>query len=196
MSSFIFEIDIYLKHLSPKRIHIQSSELHLSITGPSGFGKSSIAKAVAGIASYEGEIRLKGLALLAPAHQRNFSYLPQDLQLLPHLSAQENILFPKKSNLHSEIVQALKLEESLNRMPRHLSGGEKQRVALARALSVDAELYILDEPFSSLDSVMKERAMELVKEKTKNKALLLISHNQLDVKSLNCDDVVLENLFK
>ena len=81
-------------------------------------------------------------------------------------------------------------------MPRHLSGGEKQRVALARALSVDAELYILDEPFSSLDSVMKERAMELVKEKTKNKALLLISHNQLEVKSLNCDDVVLENLFK
>lgn len=192
MSSPIFEIDISLKHLTSPKIHIQCSNLHLSITGPSGMGKSSIAKAVAGIIDYQGTISFKGQTLISPAHKRNFAYLPQDLQLLPHLTAQENILFPKHSQLRAEIIQALKLEDTLNRMPRLLSGGEKQRVALARALSVEADLYILDEPFSSLDTEMKERAIELVKAKTKDKALLLISHNQSEVRELNCFDYYLQ----
>jgi ABC-type molybdate transport system ATPase subunit len=186
MSQNIFEIDISLNHLFSQRVQIKSSNLHLSITGPSGTGKSSIAKAVAGIIKYNGLILFKGKELIEPAYRRNFAYLPQDLQLFPHLSAKENIHFPKYSQIRPEIIEALKLEKILERMPRHLSGGEKQRVSLARALSIDAELYILDEPFSSLDSVMKEQALQLVKQKTQDKALLLISHNDLEVQNLDC----------
>lgn len=186
MNQNIFDIDISLKHSFSERVQIQCPQLHLSITGPSGTGKSSIAKAVAGIINFEGIIAFKGKELIEPAHVRNFAYLPQDLQLFPHFNAKENILFPKHSQIRPEIIDALKLENILERMPRHLSGGEKQRVALARALSIDANLYILDEPFSSLDSVMKERALKLVKQKTQDKALLLISHNDLEVQNLDC----------
>lgn len=189
--SNIFDFDFIIPGLKIPRIKVACSHHHLSITGPSGTGKSSIAKAIAGIVKYDGTIKIKGQSLTGPAHLRNFAYLPQDHLLLPHLKTKDNIVYPKGSSFQPEIIETLKLEHILERMPRHLSGGEKQRVALARALSTPADLFILDEPFSSLDSVMKERAIQLVMNITREKPLLLISHNDLEVKRLNCYDFLI-----
>jgi ABC-type molybdate transport system ATPase subunit len=186
--SHIFKFDISFPYLQNLAIKFHCDSSHLSISGPSGSGKSSLAKAMAGIVNYRGEICFQGKLLTAPAHQRNFAYMPQDLQLLPHLSTRENILYPKNSELDLQVIEALRLKDLLNRMPRHLSGGEKQRVAIARTLATKADLYIMDEPFSSLDSELKLTAMELVKNYTAQKSLLIISHHDSELKHFDCID--------
>lgn len=182
---FIFDVKFPSRNLSVK---FDCKSNHLSISGPSGSGKSSLAKAVAGISAYEGEIYFQGELLIEKAHRRNFSYMPQDLQLLPHLSARENILFPKNAQLNEELIESLKLKDILNRMPRHLSGGEKQRVAIARTLAREAKLYVMDEPFSSLDRELKVAAMDLVKRYTAKKFLLIISHQDSELQHFDCFD--------
>ena len=99
-----FKINIQFEHLQNLKIAFNCEQNHLSISGPSGSGKSSLAKAMAGICDYQGEIYFKGELLTRPAYQRNFSYMPQDLQLLPQLSAKENILFPKNSKIDEEVI--------------------------------------------------------------------------------------------
>jgi ABC-type molybdate transport system ATPase subunit len=187
----IFKFNIQFPYLQNLSVNLHTESSRLSISGPSGSGKSSIAKAVAGIAPYSGEIYFQGRLFTDPAHKRNFSYMPQDLQLLPHLTAKQNILFPKNSRLDDELISALGLKDLLYRMPRHLSGGEKQRVAIARTLARVASLYIMDEPFSSLDADIKKTAMELVKSRTSEKALLIISHHDLELQNFNCYDFVI-----
>ena len=188
----LFNFNIQLPHLQGVHFKFGCTESRLSISGPSGSGKTSLAKAIAGITPYKGEIHFKGHLLTTSAHQRNFSYMPQDLQLLPHLSAQDNILYPKNSKLDSDLIEALKLKELLNRMPRHLSGGEKQRVTIARTLAKNAELYIMDEPFSSLDNEIKKVAIDLVKSRTSQSSLLIISHHDLELQNLDCFDFRIE----
>jgi ABC-type molybdate transport system ATPase subunit len=184
----LFNFDIQLPHLRGLSFKFSCAESRLSISGPSGSGKSSLAKALAGITPYKGEIYFKDQLLTAYAHQRNFSYMPQDLQLLPHLSARENILYPKNSKLDSDLIEALKLTELMDRMPRHLSGGEKQRVAIARTLARSADLYIMDEPFSSLDHEIKKVAIDFVKNRTMQSSLFIISHHDLELQNLDCFD--------
>lgn len=186
--SQVFKFDIQFPYLQNLKVNLSTQSHRLSISGPSGSGKSSIAKAVAGITSYSGDIYFQGRKINESAHQRNFSYMPQDLQLLPHLSASENILYPKNSKLNADVIDALNLKDLLHRMPRHLSGGEKQRVAIARTLAREADLFIMDEPFSSLDSQLKISAMELVKNYTANKSLLIISHHDSELQHFNCFD--------
>jgi ABC-type multidrug transport system ATPase subunit len=189
--SHIFKLNIQFPYLQNLSINLSTESNFLSVSGPSGSGKSSIAKAVAGIAPYSGEIYFQGRLCTDPAHKRNFSYMPQDLQLMPHLTAKENILFPKNARLDEELVSALGLKDLLDRMPRHLSGGEKQRVTIARTLAREASLYIMDEPFSSLDTELKKTAMELVKTRISDKALLIISHHDLELENFKCYDFII-----
>jgi ABC-type multidrug transport system ATPase subunit len=181
----MFDFDLGLSYIS-ERVLFQCEENHLALMGPSGSGKSSIAKALAGVAPFVGSIRFQKDLLTSTPWKRGFSFLPQDLQLLPHLNVQENILFPRGAALAPEVIEALGLTHSMERMPRYLSGGEKQRVALARTLCLDARLYILDEPFASLDKVMRARAMEVVRERLKSRPLFLITHQMDEAMALGC----------
>jgi ABC-type molybdate transport system ATPase subunit len=122
------------------------------------------------------------------------SYLPQDYQLIPHLTVEKNILFPKNAQWVKEVIEELQLTSLIHRMPRHLSGGEKQRVALARALSQSSKLVILDEPFSALDKKMKKNCLNFVNKYLKSKGLLsvIISHNQQELEALEAHIVDLD----
>jgi len=140
---------------------------HFILLGPTGSGKTTLAKCICGFYKItEGKILLnkKDITTLPP-EKRNIGYLPQDFALFPHMNVRDNILFGVKArkidfnkvkNKFDKIVEILKIGILFKRYPNSLSGGEKQRVALARALLVDPEVLILDEPFSSIDVGLKK----------------------------------------
>lgn len=196
MTSSFLSIHVSLNlGVNEKPISFESQNQRLAIIGPSGCGKSSFAKALAGIKSgVKGKIEVNGRVLLDSFQninispwERNISYLPQDIQLIPHLTVKENILFPKGSGFSPEVVQHLGISYLLERVPRNLSGGEKQRVALARAISFKPDLLILDEPFSSLDEKNKKKTISFLEEFTRknNIPLILITHLPQELESFD-----------
>lgn len=149
----------------------------LAVVGPSGCGKTTLLRLIAGLESPdEGSILIDGMEVSTPAHvvapyKRRLSMIFQDLALWPHMRVKEHIEFVLKMNkvsrdiLKSEINTILKdvnLNDYNNRYPHELSGGEKQRLAIARALASKPTYLLMDEPFSNLDSILKEELQELV----------------------------------
>ena len=170
-------------------LEIKKGEI-FSLLGVSGCGKSTLIKAVLGLVpSYEGKIFLNGKDVSAlPPEKRNCTVVFQDLRLFPHLTVGENIAFPlhfqKKSKAEEreiieELLSLVQLEGFNKRTIESLSGGQKQRVAIARALAQNAELLLLDEPFSSLDPNLRKEMGELLLQLREKRGLsvLLVTHD-------------------
>ncbi|MES3038278.1 MAG: ATP-binding cassette domain-containing protein [Bdellovibrionota bacterium] len=170
--------------------------LHL-IQGPSGCGKSTFLRILLGLTTaqnYEWVFKGTDLARL-PSAERRIGIVFQSLGLFPHMTGLENINFvanarkvdPKVTAAQlSEWSSVLKMEEFLNRKVSELSGGEKQRVAFLRALLSDPRILFLDEPFSSLDTEIKNEGREILK-KIKDKTdipSLMVSHDPEDARVL------------
>ena len=162
--------------------------------GASGSGKSTVIRCLLGLdpkADVSWFFAETDIAKL-PVWQRNLAVVFQDLALFPHMSARQNILFALKKSYDQEenkfrrIVSAMDIENLLDRSVGKLSGGERQRVALARALIYQPRLLMMDEPFSSLDEVVRDQARNLVKEITQEFKIpvLLITHDRQDVAQL------------
>ena len=168
-----------------------------ALLGASGCGKSMTLKCIAGIERPDaGLIRLNGRTLFdsetgidLPPQQRRVGYLFQNYALFPNMTIAENILF---GAVGTEESKRAKMRDSLKRFglegleeayPAELSGGQQQRVAFARILSSAAELLLLDEPFSALDSFlrwqMELELMELLH--SYDDAAILVSHDRNEV---------------
>lgn len=148
----------------------------LSIVGASGSGKSTLLKIMAGLlVQDEGEVHLDGELILNPKHKLVSGYdeiklIHQDYHLFPNSTVEENIARPL---LHFEkdygkervetLLNLLGLRDFRNRFPRQLSGGQQQKVAIAKALSVEPDLLLLDEPFSSLDTIQTHQLISELK---------------------------------
>ncbi|MBB5038348.1 ATP-binding cassette domain-containing protein [Prosthecobacter dejongeii] len=142
------------------------------LMGPTGCGKTSLLEILCGLRQpLSGRVLLQGqdVTQMEP-RQRQIGYLPQDLALFPGKTVREQIGFAptlRKSPDQDALVQNLSLElgisHLLDRLPDHLSGGEKQRVALARALAARPRVLLLDEPLSALDEATHADAVELLK---------------------------------
>ena len=114
------------------------------ILGPSGSGKTTLLKLIAGLEKVQsGEILINGEEVSStkkhlPTEKRKIGFLFQDYALFPHLTVKQNLEYPinyKNSNYRIEdIIDLIKLPNSLNKFPHELSGGEQQRVALARSI--------------------------------------------------------------
>lgn len=165
------------------------------LLGPSGTGKTTLLRAIAGFEPVsQGSIRAGGRLLADPQHgvppeQRGLGMLFQDFALLPHLSALENValaLFHLGRAQRREralgLLQQVGLADAAARYPHELSGGMQQRVALARALANEPRLLLLDEPFSSLDAELREKLSLEVRAllKRNGTTALMVTHAQTE----------------
>ncbi len=148
---------------------IESGEV-VSLLGPSGCGKTTLLKLASGIEKLQnGEIKLNDETVSSfnfhlNSDKRQIGYVFQDCALFPHLTVMENIFFGIKKN-HIEksskkiknLMDEIDISNLAKNYPHELSGGQQQQVALVRAMASDPKIIFLDEPYSNLDSRLKEK---------------------------------------
>jgi len=136
-----------------------------AIVGPSGCGKSTLLRLVAGLLSpHAGKVFLNNRPNEDPGVARKVAWMSQSPALLPWLTARANVALAQRyhRNGHAlrlspdEALQRVGLGDAANAYPFMLSGGMQQRLALARTLTIDAELWLMDEPFAALDELTRE----------------------------------------
>ncbi len=169
-----------------------------AIVGPSGSGKTTLLRLIGGFeAPDEGRITLKNEVLaegpsIVPAHRRSVGFVTQDGSLFPHLTVAANIGFgldkrsPDRDRRVLELMDMVELDRvMLHRRPHQLSGGQQQRVSLARALARQPQLMLLDEPFSALDTGLRENMRKVVAEVLKRAGIttILVTHDQAEALS-------------
>ena len=163
------------------------------LLGPSGCGKTSLLRAIAGFEPVSsGQIALHGEVLSTPDSQvapelRRVGMVFQDFALFPHLNIERNIGFglsglPREQRKQrvKQLLELVDLRGYAKAWPHELSGGQQQRIALARALAPEPEILLLDEPFSSLDSELREQLAGEVRDllKRNNVTAILVTHDQ------------------
>jgi len=166
----------------------------LAVVGPSGSGKSTLLGLLAGLDSpTSGEVFLNNRPLhelnedqRARVRKENVAFVFQSFELLPGLTALENVMLPSELKLDkdaearaSEYLTRVGLRKRLKHYPRQLSGGEQQRVAIARAFACKAKVLFVDEPTGNLDNKTGTKISELlfeVNEESSN-ALVVVTHD-------------------
>lgn len=126
------------------------------LLGPSGCGKTTLLNMLAGLAPYDGKIEN------IPAR---ISYIFQEERLLPNLTVKQNIAFALGKGADerriADVLAKVELSDREDAWPSELSGGQAQRVSIARAFAYPSELILMDEPFSSLDTALKIRLIDV-----------------------------------
>jgi ABC-type transport system involved in cytochrome bd biosynthesis fused ATPase/permease subunit len=171
------------KFLAPVDFSLAAGEV-LLISGPSGIGKSTLASAMLGFASYEGSLMIGGVEVSQVEDLP--SYISGTLQQghIFNTTLRENLKISKGNATDAELqemidaleLSAISLDEVLGEYGRVLSGGESKRLALARALLSDAPVLILDEPLEHLDHERALRIQKVVMESCTDRALIVITH--------------------
>ncbi|MCX6878586.1 MAG: ATP-binding cassette domain-containing protein [Verrucomicrobia bacterium] len=178
------------------------------IAGPSGAGKSTLLRVIAGLEPLAaGEIHLDGRAASLPGshplppHRRGISMVLQDLGLWPTLSVLQHLLLTPRPGGRSNaehlaaaasLLDRLGLSPHAKRKPGTLSGGEQQRVALGAALMSQPRALLLDEPFQSLDFVLKGELLGMVHAWATEHgcAVILVTHDVFEAKQLHTERLI------
>jgi multiple sugar transport system ATP-binding protein len=179
------------------------------LLGQSGSGKSTILRLIAGIeAPDDGEILInENLINYEWPRDRNVAMVFQNYALYPHLTVSNNIAFPLKSRhgrsltaaeIKSRVVaaaQLVELDSQLDKLPGQLSGGQRQRVALARAIVRDPAAFLMDEPLSNLDALLRHemRRSLLDLHRRLGKVTIYVTHDQFEAMTMADRIVVLKD---
>jgi len=166
----------------------------VAITGPSGSGKTTLLGLCAGLdGASEGSVELNGIALeklnedeRAAVRNQNIGFIFQNFQLLPTLTALENVMVPMElrgaKNIRShamELLEKVGLSDRAQHYPIQLSGGEQQRVSLARAFSNTPQILFADEPTGNLDAETSEKIIKLLFDLNRDAGttLVIVTHD-------------------
>jgi multiple sugar transport system ATP-binding protein len=187
-----------IKALSNLNLKIKDGEFFV-LLGPTGAGKTTTLRIISGLDKPEsGKIYFDNEEMneIQPAF-RDTSYVFQQYSLYPHYSVYDNLAFPLRSPLRKsdkktiddrvlQIARLLKIENKLNNKATQLSGGEMQRVSLGRALVREPNIYLMDEPLSSLDAKLREELrVELKKiQSDLNATILYVTHDQIEATTM------------
>jgi putative ABC transport system ATP-binding protein len=176
-------------------LEVRTGEL-LMLVGPSGCGKTTLISVIAGILDqdegeclvFEENVRAMGQTQKTRYRGANIGFVFQAYNLIPTLSALENVAIPllilgrSRSEAHSSARQMLSrvdLDDKMNVFPSQLSGGQQQRVAIARALVHSPKLIVCDEPTSALDADTGRLVMQVLRQTalSKDRALIIVTHD-------------------
>jgi putative ABC transport system ATP-binding protein len=167
----------------------------LAIMGASGSGKSTLLGLLAGLdAPSEGEVLIDGTEIsrlpedsLAQVRGKKIGFVFQSYQLIPTLTALENVLLPYELNANGDgkkraaaLLETVGLADRLHHYPVQLSGGEQQRVAMARAFVLDPPIVLADEPTGNLDSTNGQHVLDLLTDRQREASttLVLVTHDK------------------
>ena len=177
-----------------RKVNLDMEQVHaLALIGPSGGGKSTLLRIMAGLENPDSgtlhfndrEVIYREKELMA--HRRSVGTVFQAFNLFPHLTALQNITLPLEKvhrykppdarQAAEEILERFQLSEHSHKPPAQLSGGQRQRVAIARAISIKPKLLLFDEPTSALDPEMTAEVLELIEElREEGRDLVLVTH--------------------
>ncbi len=211
------EIDHKLRHDGANfhlRVDVKIYCLRTVVFGPSGSGKSSLLRAIAGLFAPEaGTIAIRGTTVWrnkqdrrknfsVPADRRRVGLIMQSPAVFPHLSVAGNVAFAltgmEKSARDEKVyglLQTVDAEALASRWPRQLSGGQLQRVAIARTLAAEPSILLLDEPFSALDAKSRQQLSESVYEwaHARSVPVLTVTHNLEEAFAAGDEVLVMNN---
>lgn len=176
------------------------------LVGPSGCGKSTIMRTIAGLeTATSGNIYIDNqLMNQVPARQRDVAMVFQNYALYPHMTVAQNLGFGlqmRKADPDTirdrveTVARSLSLEHLLNRKPKQLSGGQQQRVALGRAIAREPKVFLLDEPLSNLDALLRDDTRAELKQLHQQLGIttVYVTHDQIEAMTLADRIVVLSS---
>ncbi len=181
---------------------------NIAVIGESGCGKSTLLKLIYGLFDIDkGEITYNGLPVTGPKHNLvpgmpYMKYLAQDFDLMPFISAAENVgkflsnFYPEeKEQRVKELLEVVEMSAYADVHAKHLSGGQQQRIAIARVLAREPEVLLLDEPFSHIDNFRKNALRRNLFAYLKQKGITVIvaTHDSADALSFADETIVIQN---
>ena len=193
------------KILEDISFNVEAGEI-VTILGPSGCGKSTILRSIASLHNdYKGKIYLNETCLVNDGRNqcnKDIGYIFQDYALFPHLNVKENIEFAlyklKQTQRDKKVNSLLKqfdLLEHKDKQIHELSGGQQQRVSIARVLAYEPKVLLLDEPFSNLDTILRNKTKVWLKKMIKDLGLsaILVTHDQKEALSMSDKIAIINN---
>jgi len=161
-------VDQFVKVIENANLTVKKGEI-CAIIGPSGGGKSTLLKVLAGIiVDYSGEVLIDGIAVDPKTHR--IGLIPQNYGLVKWKTVEQNIFLSAKikdgknkidMDFYGKLLKELKLKDFVKRYPSQLSGGQMQRVSMARALLLKPNVLLMDESFSALDAMTREDVQKM-----------------------------------
>lgn len=151
-----------------------------ALLGTSGKGKTTVLRLIAGLEKADkGTVKVHG----------KVGYLFQEHRLLPTVSAFENVrLVSESDEAAKKALRLCKADMLADKKADEMSGGERQRVALARLVAFDANIWLMDEPFSALDGSTKEEILENLLPLMREKTVILVTHSEAEASI--CDNII------
>ncbi len=176
----------------------------ISILGKSGSGKSTLLNIIAGFEKADSgslyineEIVFNKKKNIEP-QDRNIGFVFQNYALFPHLNVEKNLLFgvkKKNKTIVKELLEMVDLQGYEKKYPHELSGGEQQRISLARVLATDPDIILLDEPFSSIDTLLKTEIQKdlLTLIKKSGKTAIFVTHDPKEAMTISDKIAFIQN---